>query len=209
LHTGQHSPAAPHASPGPQASAAGSQSPSAAIAPAGPHVAPPATIRHWSAGPQPEFSTGSQGGHGKHAAPRAGTGLPQDNPDAHSTVFPWGLRFLVGTDPDLLSRLLDAFLKTLFAWQRRRGRQAGVRDGQTGAVTFVQRFAGNLRLNPHLDMVVPDGLFIPGPEGSPAAFHPLSPPTRDELRKLVVKVASRLGTLAERRLEQARTEAGL
>jgi hypothetical protein len=82
-----------------------------------------------------------------------------------------------------------------------------VRDGQTGAVTFVQRFAGNLRLNPHLHMVVPDGLFVPGPEGSPAAFHPLPPPTRDELRKLVVKVASRLGPLAERRLEQARTEA--
>jgi hypothetical protein len=28
-------------------------------------------------------------------------------------TFLWELRFLVGTDPDFLSRLLDAFLKTL------------------------------------------------------------------------------------------------
>ena len=45
------------------------------------------------------------------------------------------------------------------AIQRLRGRQAEVRDGQTGAVTFVQRFSGNLRLTPHLHAIVPDGLF--------------------------------------------------
>jgi hypothetical protein len=37
-------------------------------------------------------------------------------------TFPWEVRFLAGTDAVFLSRLLDAFLKLLFAWQRLRGR---------------------------------------------------------------------------------------
>ena len=49
-----------------------------------------------------------------------------------------------------------------FAWQRRRGRALGIRDGQTGAVTFVQRFGGALNLHPHTHSIVPDGLFVPG-----------------------------------------------
>lgn len=74
-------------------------------------------------------------------------------------------------------------------------------------MTF-QRFGGNLRLNPHFHIRIPDGLFVPGPDGTPAAFHPLPPPTRDELRQLVVEVATRIGALAERRIEQARQKAG-
>jgi hypothetical protein len=30
--------------------------------------------------------------------------------------------------------------------------------GQTGAVTFAQRFGGPMNLNPHLHTLVPDGL---------------------------------------------------
>jgi hypothetical protein len=34
----------------------------------------------------------------------------------------------------------------------------GLCDGQTGAVTFIQRFGGALDLNPHFHAVLPDGL---------------------------------------------------
>ncbi len=76
-------------------------------------------------------------------------------------TFPFTMRFRLAADRQLLTALLGIFLRTLFAWQRRRGRELGIVGGQTGAVTFLQRFGSALNLNPHLHAVVPDGLFVP------------------------------------------------
>jgi len=62
-------------------------------------------------------------------------------------TFPWPLRLPLAIDHTLLSACLRTFLRTLFAFQRRRGRALGIPDGQTGAVTFIQRFGGSLNLN--------------------------------------------------------------
>ncbi len=55
-------------------------------------------------------------------------------------TFPWVLRFRLAVDRPLFGKLLGAFLGTVFAWQRRRGRALGIHAGQTGSVSFVQRF---------------------------------------------------------------------
>jgi hypothetical protein len=143
-------------------------------------------------------------------------------------TFPWELRFLLAMNPAFLTEMTGAFLRTLFAWQRGRGRRLclGIRGGQTGSVTFVQRFGGVCNLNPHLHVLVPDGLFVPGvpdapdapdapdvsdvPGQDPAAplvFVPLPPPDDRDVRRLVVRVAMRLGKLATRRIEQAENQA--
>jgi hypothetical protein len=57
-------------------------------------------------------------------------------------TFPWALRFRLAVDRALFSKLLGVFLRTVFAWQRQRGRALGIRNGHTGAVSFVQRFGG-------------------------------------------------------------------
>ena len=115
-------------------------------------------------------------------------------------TFPWVLRFRLAVDRPLFSNLLGAFLRTVFAWQRRRGRALGIRDGQTGAVTFVQRFGGALNLNPHLHSLVPDGLFVPDGDGdAPLAFVPLPAPTTVEIEALTWKIARRLTAVVERR----------
>ena len=107
-------------------------------------------------------------------------------------------------NPAFLSETAGAFLRTLFAWQRARGRGLGIRGGQTGSVTFVQRFGGALQLFPHLHVVVPDGLFVPGRDpNAPLAFEPLPPPDDGDIRRIVVRVATRLGNLAVQRIEQA------
>ena len=95
-------------------------------------------------------------------------------------TFPWTLRFRMALDRKLFSALISAFLRTLFAWQRRRGRALGVRDGQTGAVTFVQRFGGALNLHLHAHSLVPDGLFVPGAEDR-LTFVPLPEPTTEQI----------------------------
>ena len=117
-------------------------------------------------------------------------------------TFPWEVRFLLAMDRKFLSEMLRVFLRTLFAWQRLRGRQTGIPDGQPGAVTFIQRFGGILNLNPHFHSLLLDGLFVQG-TGEQLVFRPLPPPTDEDIQRLTERLAERLGALARRRMEQA------
>jgi hypothetical protein len=74
--------------------------------------------------------------------------LPEAGYRQWVVTFPWVLRFRLAVDRQLFTALLQTFPRTLFAWQRHRGRALGVRDGQTGAVSFLQRFGGALNLHP-------------------------------------------------------------
>lgn len=134
-------------------------------------------------------------------------------------TFPWVLRARLSVDRRLLSALLGAFLRTVFAWQRRRGRALGIAGGRTGAVSFVQRFGSALNLHPHVHSVLPDGLFVletsegatdervtlPTDSPPPAAdwpprlrFVPLPPPTQEEIEALTQTIARRLTARVER-----------
>jgi hypothetical protein len=55
-------------------------------------------------------------------------------------TVPWTLRARLSVDRRLLRDVLSSFLRPIFAWQRRRGRSLGISEGETGAVTFLQRF---------------------------------------------------------------------
>lgn len=68
--------------------------------------------------------------------------------------------------------------------QRLRGRRLGIHDGETGSVTFVQRFGGILNLNPHFHTIIPDGLFVPG-TGNKLNFILLPPPEDSDIQKLI------------------------
>ncbi|MFH1529958.1 MAG: transposase [Pseudomonadota bacterium] len=120
-------------------------------------------------------------------------------------TFPWELRFLLAMDRAFLTEMLRVFLRTLFAWQRLRGRQAGIRDGRPGAVTFIQRFGSVLNLNPHFHSLHPDGLFVEG-SGERLTFVPLPPPTDEDVQFLTVRLAERLGAVARRRMAQAQEQ---
>jgi hypothetical protein len=119
--------------------------------------------------------------------------LPEADYRQWVLTFPWTMRFRLAADLRLLTGLLRVLLQTLFVWQRRRGRELGIAGGQTGAVTFLQRFGGAMNLNPHVHSVVPDGLFVPASNETPAPlrFVPLPPPTSAEVEELAVVVARR------------------
>jgi hypothetical protein len=82
--------------------------------------------------------------------------LPQAHYRQWVLTFPWELRFLLAVEPGFLSEMLAAFLRTVFAWQRLQGRRLGLR-GETGSVTFTQRFGGilNLRLPSDYESLLP------------------------------------------------------
>jgi hypothetical protein len=65
-------------------------------------------------------------------------------------TLPYPLRYRCAYDAKLTSEVLRAFLRALFAELRRRARQHWkIWDPQCGAVTFIQRFATELRSDAH------------------------------------------------------------
>lgn len=119
-------------------------------------------------------------------------------------TFPWETRFLLAFDDAFFSRMTAAFIRTLFAWQRARARRLGIRGGQGAAVVCRQRFGGVANLNPHIHVLVPDGLFVPGEDpGATLSFSPLPPPDDQDIRRLVLRIAARLTAIAHKRFEQA------
>jgi hypothetical protein len=84
-------------------------------------------------------------------------------------ALPFPLR--MACDAALTREILNLFLRTLFASLRRRARKRwGVRSGQSGAVTFVQRFgSAAANLNPHFHTLALDGVYEISRDGpSPA-----------------------------------------
>lgn len=106
-------------------------------------------------------------------------------------TLPKRLRFLLAWRPKLISLTLRLFLRALFAWQRRCARQIGVNRPLCGAVTMIQRFGSALNVNLHFHSLVPDGVFFEDADGD-VQFHPLAPPTRSDLEKLIRQIVPRL-----------------
>jgi hypothetical protein len=70
--------------------------------------------------------------------------LPEARYRQFVLTFPRQILFLLSIDRDFMTRMLKAYLQSLLAWQRWRGRRLGIADGQTGAITFIQRFSSSL-----------------------------------------------------------------
>jgi len=119
--------------------------------------------------------------------------------------FPFPLRFHLARDNTFFSAMLRGFVRTVFAWQRRRGRALGVADGQPAAVALLQFFGSALQLHPHIHAQFPDGLWVPG-QAQTMTFAELPPPTDEDVAALTHKVARRLTKVARRYLAEREDE---
>lgn len=120
---------------------------------------------------------------------------------------PFGLRFAMAYDSRMMGSVLNVFVRAVFGDLRRRGRDRfGLRGGQCGAVTFVQRFCSALNLNVHFHMLALDGLSVEGVDGCPE-FHPLPAPEDVEVVRLTALVSRRIQRLIERRYGDLNSEA--
>ena len=69
--------------------------------------------------------------------------------------IPFALRYRLAYDSGLMSKVLNAFVRTVFGELRRRAKELlGLKSSQCGAVTFVQRFNDSLQLAPHYHSLV-------------------------------------------------------
>jgi len=114
-------------------------------------------------------------------------------------TLPYPLRYRCAWDAKLTSEVLRAFLRALFADQRRRARiHHGVSAGLCGAVTAIQRFGSALNTNPHFHSIVLDGVYG-GPSHTPGPFLPLPPPTTQDVIRVMAGTARRVMRLLEKR----------
>ena len=114
--------------------------------------------------------------------------------------LPPTVRMLCAFRPDALSLTIGAFIRTVFAFQRRRARHAGLAAecGRCGAVTVVQRFGSACELNVHVHSIVLDGVYVDEADGR-LGFRPLPAPTTAELHALTAKVARKVIRVLRRR----------
>jgi hypothetical protein len=114
-------------------------------------------------------------------------------------TLPYPLRYRCVWDSRLTTEVLRAFLRSLFADQRRRARRLfGVQRGHNGSVTFIQRFGSALNLTPHFHALVLDGIY-PGPSHDLGSFVPLPPPETEDVARVLAGTARRILRIVERR----------
>ena len=116
--------------------------------------------------------------------------------------FPFQLRFLFASRPELMSRVLGIVYRVLSAHLIKK---AGFtrKTAQTGAVTLIQRFGSALKncrlnnLNVHFHMLFLDGVYTTTPWGK-SRFHRTNAPDQQELTELVYTISHRVAGFLER-----------
>jgi ribosomal protein S27E len=111
--------------------------------------------------------------------------------------LPVALRFLLATNPAVLSRVLGAVYRMISGHLLTK---AGLTraTANTGAVTLIQRFGSALNLNVHFHMIFVDAVYLTA-GADPPVFRPVSAPGAVELHSLVQHIAERIGRLLEQR----------
>jgi hypothetical protein len=111
-------------------------------------------------------------------------------------TLPYSLRYRLAYDRALVGPVLDAFIRSLFAMQRRRARTrydlARSVKIQCGAITIIQRFGGAINLNVHFHTLVLDGVYAIDGRVDAVEFLPLPPPNHKEVLATLTDTARRI-----------------
>jgi hypothetical protein len=114
-------------------------------------------------------------------------------------TMPFPLRVPLAFDGKLLGQVLRIFTDTVSRWYRKRHVARGLPDGETGAVTAIQRANSDLRLSPHFHTLFLDGVYGPDRDGKGRLFHPAPAPSQEQIEGLVEKASTRILRFLQRR----------
>jgi hypothetical protein len=114
--------------------------------------------------------------------------------------LPFPLRYRLAFDQQLCSEVLRIFVQTVFTSLRRRARKIlQGRKAYCGAVSFLQRGGGSINLNPHFHSLILDGVYVSAAPCAAPRFHPLPPPTDEEIARITAAIARRVEKLLVRK----------
>jgi hypothetical protein len=112
---------------------------------------------------------------------------------------PFALRYRLAYDSSLVRDVLQIFVRTIFASNRRRaGIPASNRQARCGAVAFIQRFSDALNLDPHFHVLALDGIYVVDEKGE-LVFRRVPPPSDAEVARVAERIHRRVARLVERR----------
>jgi len=109
--------------------------------------------------------------------------------------FPFQLRFLFASRPEIMSRVLGIVYRAIETHLIQRAGCTRA-TAKTGAVTLIQRFGSALNLNIHFHMLFLDGVYLTGHE--PPVFRRLPAPRPQALEGLIHTISQRVGAYLER-----------
>jgi hypothetical protein len=139
--------------------------------------------------------------------------LPADVPVRQWVLTaPAEVRRVLALCPAALSACGRLFAEEVARWQKQTAKARGLPSGQTGAVTFVQRFNALLGSFVHFHLAVPDGVFAR--DGESVTFHEGPAPSREDIAAVAARVEARMtrwlrrrGLIDERPAEERSNEA--
>lgn len=100
--------------------------------------------------------------------------------------------------PRLRTKVARACIRAVFSWLRRAAVRASVPGSpRCGAVAAIHRVGAALDANVHVHALVLDGVYVLDADASPV-FHPLPPPRRRDLRRVVSELRHAVDELLAR-----------
>jgi hypothetical protein len=105
--------------------------------------------------------------------------------------FPYALRFLFASRPDVLSKVLGIVYRALSTYLIHKAGYTR-KQADTGAVTLIQQFGSTLNLNCHFHLLVLDGVYVK--EEDNVRFKPVKAPNNEELTALIYRISERVGS---------------
>ena len=115
-------------------------------------------------------------------------------------TVPHEVRRLLALRPAALTGCGRIFVEELARWQKQAAKARGIDGGETGAVTFVQRFNSMLGCFVHFHLVVPDGVFTrTSKDAAAATFHRGPAPSRQDIAAVAARVELRMTRWLRRR----------
>ncbi len=109
--------------------------------------------------------------------------LPKQPMGQWGLSFPFQLRFLFTSRPEIMGRVLGLVYRVIATHLVKKAGHIH-KSARTGAVTLVQRFGSALNLNIHFHMLFLDGVYTDRPSG-PVRFRWVKVPTSAELTQNV------------------------
>jgi hypothetical protein len=105
--------------------------------------------------------------------------------------LPPRFRYRLAYDHARSIAVFGLFVRAVLGLYKRRAKALGIVSGQTGAVTFIQRFGSAANLHVHAHVLVMDGVFTET-ESDAIRFHALPAPSDREIYGLLTTVRRRV-----------------
>ena len=104
--------------------------------------------------------------------------------------FPIAMRYWLQTNKKLFAKVHSIVIKEIQNYYIKKAEDHGIKNAKPGSVSFTQRWGGALNLNPHLHILVLDGVYTIVKEKP--KFHNLPPISDKEVADIISKISSKI-----------------